>query len=73
MGSWRPRINSAVKAVLEELGVEYSLKLGTKHIKLFIGGRMVAVLPRDGGTSTSIETNQNVVSAIRRYVRANKT
>ncbi len=70
MGRWRPRLNRAIQDLLDEAEVDYDLRKGKRHIKLFIGTKMVAVLPHGGGTSSSIETNQNVVSSIRRHLRS---
>lgn len=42
------KLDPAIRKMLDEAGVDWHLENGGKHVKLFIAGRMCAVLPMSG-------------------------
>jgi hypothetical protein len=67
----QPLLPAKARAALEATGLPWGWRRGTKHWKLFIGGRMAVVLPyRVNGQKTEApRMTENMVRDIRRTAR----
>lgn len=59
------RVPSYLRSELED--VPHELRRGAKHIKLYVGGRMAAVLPR--GHTPDLKGLRTLRASVRRAVR----
>ena len=64
---------SDLRAMLDASGVPWQLKQGGRHVKVYVNGRFVAILP-NGGTRSSAENpgraHLNIRAAIKRAIRS---
>lgn len=67
------KIPKEIEAALIATGRPWSTKMGGRHVKLILDGRMVGVLPINGGNSASHRGSLNVISQIRRAARSQVT
>lgn len=71
MSKFKFRIDVKIAEILQEAGVPWHLENGHDHVKLFIGGRQVQVLPRGRGKSSKTGfAARNAVANVRRAIRA---
>lgn len=54
---------------LESCGHPHECRMGKKHIKVYVGGRMVGVISRDTTKSREHGDCANVIKAIRKAAR----
>jgi hypothetical protein len=64
----RFRLSDELRGVLEGCGLPWALQPGKRHVKLTVGGRLAAVLPKVRGHDSG-STPDNVLAAVRRLVR----
>lgn len=64
-----PRIPKPLRAVLEEAGLPWTARDGSRHIHILIDGALVAVIPR-GRFETRGRAMRNVIAQVRRAARA---
>jgi len=58
--------------VLDSTGLPWTAELGSRHLKLRLQGRLVGVLPKDGGrrtADTAPRAARNIAAQIRRAAR----
>jgi hypothetical protein len=70
MSKARWALPETVQATLERSGVPWEVRNGTRHLKLFIRGKMVAVLPRLHGRTKAWQNHTgNLEASVRRALR----
>lgn len=57
-----------VEDALSATGLPWSIETGSRHLKVRVAGRFVAIMPKDGG-SDGYRAIKNVTAAIRRTAR----
>ena len=68
----RMKINGLVRDALEATGLPYELRMGSRHIKIVVDGRLVGILPtKDTGDRRS-RAIKNTIAQIRRTEKGNK-
>ena len=66
-----PRVDDRISLALDESGVPWTATPGRRHIKIAIGGKLVAVLPRSIRRSESLRYGAaNALAGVRRAIRA---
>lgn len=60
------RINGTIKNELDSTGLPYELKMGGRHIKIVLAGRMVGILPKVDGKDAHSRAIKNTIAQIRR-------
>lgn len=55
-----------IKQVLDDTGLQYEVRQGSKHRKIFLSGRLIDILPRGKGYD---QIARNVIANIRRQAR----
>lgn len=63
------RLPTLIEAALEETGQPWVIKMGGKHIKLLVAGRLAGVLPKNGGNESDRRAVHNTVRQIRNVAR----
>jgi hypothetical protein len=64
------RIDVKIAEILREAGVPWHLENGHDHVRLFVGGRQVQVLPRGRGKSSKTGfAARNAIANVRRAIR----
>ena len=57
-----------VRKLLDESGVPWEIQGGTKHFKILLGGRMIAIVPLSGARDKS-RSARNFLAGVRRAIR----
>lgn len=65
------RLHHTVQRALDECGVVYELRGGSKHHKLFVGGRLAGIIPHGRGGSDD-RARKNLLAQIRRTANVAK-
>lgn len=69
MSKPKPTIKDArLIELLERSGQQWRVEAGGKHIKLYVGTRMVGVMPYNGGTDRS-RRDDNLLHSVKRHLR----
>jgi len=67
------RIPDELKDMLNESGVDWRLEIGTRHMKVMIGGRLAAILPKGKAVNQigySNRSHKNMLAQVRRAITA---
>lgn len=66
------KLDPKVRKVLEDTGLPWCVETGTKHYKVRLNGRLVAIYPQGKKTEASQRANLNVIANIKRLAREMK-
>lgn len=59
-----------IKQALEESGLPYEIKMGSRHLKFLLQGRIVAVMPKHGKAGESTAHKRRTLNALKAIERA---
>ena len=62
-------ITSVLRPLLEQTGLPWEIRQGTKHNKVFISGQLVTVFPGPDRQNSNVRAQRNVEAAIKRFAR----
>ncbi len=66
----RKHVPDDARQLLEASGVEWEVRSGSRHFKVFVGGRFVAILPHAKPASRiKSRAHQNMLAQIKRAIR----
>lgn len=71
MSNPRPVLPRDLRDLLDESGVDWSAEYGSRHVKVRVGGALVACLSMNYSGAKK-HTQRNTEAAIRRAIRAHK-
>jgi hypothetical protein len=67
----RKHVPRDARQLLEASGVEWEVRSGSRHFKVFVGGRFVAILPHAKPASKiASRAHQNMLAQIKRAIRS---
>jgi hypothetical protein len=67
----RKHVPDDVRQLLDASGVEWEVRSGSRHFKVVVGGKLVAILPHAKATARiASRAHQNMVAQIRRALRS---
>jgi hypothetical protein len=64
------KLHPKVRSALDETGLPWELRHGSKHKLIYVDGQMLAILPHGaGGKSRGSHHLDNLMAALRRFCR----
>lgn len=64
------RLSKHIQQALDDCGKPWSLRRGSRHLKIIVGDRFAGILPRSGaGSTANIRAEKNVVAQIKRAAK----
>jgi hypothetical protein len=63
------KLDPRLRDELDACGLPWELGRGRRHLKLFVAGRLAAVIPHGTGKTEDRRADNNVLAAVRRLVR----
>ena len=54
---------------LEQSGVPHKIEKGTRHLKIFVGGKLAGILPKRSSKTSNIRAQLNVRAQVRRAIK----
>lgn len=64
------RLSKEIERALEDCGKPWSIKQGSRHLKVIVNNRFAGILPKDGlGNSASPNAQRNLIAQIRRAAK----
>jgi hypothetical protein len=67
------KLPDRLRSELEATGFPWEIEPGTKHQKIKLGGKLVAILPRGKAQSTHKRSLLNTIAQVRRAAQEMKT
>src|SRR6186713_615117 len=69
----RKHVPRDARQLLEASGVDWEVRSGSRHFKVFVGGRLVAILPHAKPASrVASRAHQNMLAQIKRAIRSDQ-
>jgi len=63
------RLPDDLQALLESSNVPWRIEQGKRHYKIFVGERMVGILPRGSSLRRTYRAHLNTLAQVRRAIR----
>ena len=67
------KLSPEIRELLEACGLPWATKMGSKHIKIYVGGKFSAVYPRGKVSENHYRAERNTLAQLRRAIKDQST